>query len=76
MEKDVPVTGAPEFLAGSARGTLPAHMDGPGGRRAVALVVHDDGVVLTVSDVRRTYLWSEVPMCGTPTTWTVKRPTV
>ncbi|MEU3879622.1 MULTISPECIES: hypothetical protein [Streptomyces] len=59
-ERDVPVTGAPEFLAGSVRGTLPAHLDGPGGRRAAALVVHDDGVVLTVGDVCRTYVWSEV----------------
>ncbi|CAD5912748.1 protein of unknown function [Streptomyces sp. KY75] len=39
------MTGEPEFSAGSARGTLPAHINGPGGRRAVALAVHDDGVV-------------------------------
>lgn len=59
-EKDVPVTGEPEFSAGSARGTLPAHIDGPGGRRAVTLAVHDDGVVLTDGDERRAYQWSEV----------------
>lgn len=44
-EREVPLTGEPEFSAGSARGTLPAHINGPGGRRAVALAVHDDGVV-------------------------------
>lgn len=59
-EKDVPVTGEPEFSVGSARGTLPAHIDGPGGRRGVTLAVHDDGVVLTDGDERHAYQWSEV----------------
>ncbi|MFG2432238.1 hypothetical protein [Streptomyces sp. NPDC048590] len=59
-EKDVPVTGEPEFSAGSARGKLPAHIDGPGGRRGVTLAVHDDGVVLTGGDERRAFQWSEV----------------
>ncbi|MFC8226387.1 hypothetical protein [Streptomyces sp. NPDC057287] len=59
-ETDVPVTGAPKFLTGSARGTLPAHIDGPGGRRAVTLAVHDDGVALTDGEEGRTYRWSEV----------------
>ncbi|MEU0381890.1 hypothetical protein ABZ093_32020 [Streptomyces cyaneofuscatus] len=50
------MTGEPEFSAGLARGTLPAHIDGPGGRRAVALAVHDDGVVLTDGDERQVVL--------------------
>lgn len=59
-ERGVPVTGEPDFSAGSVRGTLPAHIDGPAGRRAVTLAVHDDGVVLTDGGERRTYQWSEV----------------
>ncbi|MFD9292763.1 hypothetical protein ACFWBV_31750 [Streptomyces sp. NPDC060030] len=59
-EKNEPMTGTRERLTGSVRGTLPAHIDGPGGRRAVTLAVHDDGVVLTDGDEHRAYVWSEV----------------
>ncbi|MFD6419264.1 hypothetical protein [Streptomyces sp. NPDC060194] len=58
-EKGGPVTGE-QYFSAEAHGTLPAHIDGPDGRRQVTLAVHDDGVVLSDGNTHRPYRWSDV----------------